>query len=229
MKRSEINSIMREALTFLEESRFYLPPFAFWSPESWRSKGPDCADIVEQQLGWDITDFGGGDFAKMGLFLFTIRNGSPASQEDPMAKSYAEKVLIVEPDQITPTHFHFFKMEDIINRGGGELCIQLWNSNEAKQLADSGVSVKVDGITREFEPGGILRLQPGESVCLHQFLYHKFWAEGSRVLVGEVSRVNDDRTDNHFLEPLGRFPEIEEDEAPLHLLTTDYTNFYTAT
>jgi D-lyxose ketol-isomerase len=54
--------------------------------------------------------------------------------------------------------------------------------------------------------------------------YHSFWGEpgNGRVLVGEVSKVNDDRTDNHFLDPVGRFPEIEEDEEPLYLLAMDY-------
>ncbi len=42
------------------------------------------------------------------------------------------------------------------------------------------------------------------------------------MLVGDVFRVNDDRIDNYFLEKAGRFPEIEEDEPALHLLTKDY-------
>ena len=33
---------------------------------------------------------------------------------------------------------------------------------------------------------------------------------------------NDDNTDNRFYEPLGRFPEIEEDEPPYRLLCTEY-------
>jgi len=37
-----------------------------------------------------------------------------------------------------------------------------------------------------------------------------------------VNRVNDDRIDNHFFGAVGRFPEIEEDEEPLYLLTKDY-------
>jgi hypothetical protein len=50
--------------------------------------------------------------------------------------------------------------------------------------------------------------------------------EGGRVLVGEVSMVNDDRTDNRFFESIGRFPQIMEDEPPLHLLTMDYAKYY---
>ncbi len=46
-----------------------------------------------------------------------------------------------------------------------------------------------------------------------------------KVLVGEVSAVNDDHTDNRFLEKLGRFPEIAEDVQPGHLLVGDYDKF----
>lgn len=226
MKRSEINAIMSDALEFLQRMSFLLPPFAEWTPEQWRQKGPEVSEIVESQLGWDITDFGSGDFAKVGLFIFTVRNGTFEELEKPMGKTYAEKVLIVREDQVTPTHFHFQKMEDIINRGGGELVIQLWNSRPDKSLADTAVTVSVDGVRRTVPPGGTIMLQPGESVCLPQLLFHKFWGRGGTVLVGEVSRVNDDRIDNHFHEPVGRFPVIEEDTAPLHLLTIDYATHY---
>ena len=67
---------------------------------------------------------------------------------------------------------------------------------------------------------------PSESITLAPYCYHKFWGVGGRVLVGEVSKVNDDNTDNRFLEPVGRFPAIEEDEVPLHLLVNDYGRYY---
>lgn len=47
-------------------------------------------------LGWDLTDFGSGDFARRGLFLFTMRNG--AARRD--AKPYAEKIMIDRPAYI---------------------------------------------------------------------------------------------------------------------------------
>ena len=75
------------------------------------------------------------------------------------------------------------------------------------------------------QPGETVRLAPGESICLEQRCYHKFWGQG-RVLVGEVSLVNDDQQDNRFYEPIGRFPEIEEDVPPLHLLCNDYARYY---
>jgi D-lyxose ketol-isomerase len=227
MKRSEINQIMHSADAFIRQQGFYLPPFAYWSPEDWRKKGPEVREIVENHLGWDITDFGQGDFKKFGLFLFTLRNGSPDNWKSLKGKLYAEKIMIVENEQITPMHFHWNKMEDIINRGGGNLMIQLFNATPDEKLdVDNQIHLSVDSILRSFDPGDVLTLTPGESVSLPQYCYHKFWAADGRVLVGEVSMVNDDNTDNRFLEPIGRFSTIEEDEAPLYLLCNEYDRYY---
>jgi D-lyxose ketol-isomerase len=117
-------------------------------------------------------------------------------------------------------------VEDIINRGGGKLAIQVYNSTADERLADSDMTVSLDGVTRTVKAGDIVVLSPGESITIPNRLYHKFWGEGSRVLIGEVSLVNDDNTDNRFYEPVGRFPAIEEDEPPLYLLCTDYPRYY---
>lgn len=226
MKRSEINTIMRAAETFIRSMGFYLPPFAFWTPREWMARGEECREIVENGLGWDITDFGRGDYQRCGLFLFTIRNGHPRNWETLQGKLYAEKIMIAEVDQVTPLHFHWRKTEDIINRGGGRLAIQLYNSTEGEELAITSVAVSLDGVVRVVEAGATLILNPGESITLPPRLYHKFWGVGSRVLIGEVSTVNDDQTDNRFYEPVGRFPEIEEDEPPLYLLTSDYMRYW---
>ena len=53
------------------------------------------------------------------------------------------------------------------------------------------------------------------------------WIDGGDVLIGEVSTVNDDETDNIFREPIGRFSNIEEDVAPTHLLVSDYDTWLT--
>jgi D-lyxose ketol-isomerase len=227
MKRCEINAIMRSADEFIRQHGFYLPPFAYWSPADWASKGQEVREIVECHLGWDITDFGLGDFKRYGLFLFTIRNGSPENRRSMTGKQYAEKIMIVETGQMTPMHFHWSKMEDIINRGGGRLMIQLYNATPDEVLDKARpVLLSVDGVSRSFKPGEVLELKPGESVSLPQRCYHQFWADGERVLVGEVSLVNDDFTDNRFLEPTGRFPTVEEDVPPLYLLCNDYERYF---
>jgi D-lyxose ketol-isomerase len=227
MKRSKINQVMRESLAFLAEHQFLLPPFATWTAADWQGKGPEVREIVDQQLGWDITDFGSGDFNRMGLFLFTIRNGAFADLGNPLGKSYCEKIMIVRERQITPEHFHYQKMEDIINRGGGNLVIRMWNATDDERQADTPVTVSMDGVRVTVPAGGTVTLAPGESVTLPQRNYHTFWGEPGKgtVLVGEVSCVNDDHVDNHFLSA-PRFAEIDEDEQPIHLLYNDYGTYY---
>jgi D-lyxose ketol-isomerase len=229
MKRSEVNAIIQQSLDFVEKKhQFLLPPFAHWTLKNWKSKGEECREIIEQQLGWDITDFGSGDYAKVGLAIITIRNGTFAEAKKGLGKSYAEKILLVEEEQITPTHFHFQKMEDIINRGGGELVIQLWNSTPDEQLDKATpVVVSMDGVRLTVKPGDTVTLAPGDSITLPTRLYHKFWGRKGKgkILVGEVSRVNDDYVDNRFYDKVGRFADIEEDVEPLFLLYDDYKKY----
>lgn len=227
MKRSEINAIMERAAETIAAHGFALPPFAWWTPEAFRARAGQAARVIEARLGWDITDYGGGDFDRMGLVLFTLRNGRRADLRAGGGMCYAEKLLISAQDQLSPMHRHIVKAEDIINRGGATLAVQLYGSDEAGGFAeDRGgavlSAVLSDGIARPFAPGEVLRLAPGQSVTLMPGDWHAFWGEGGTVLVGEVSTVNDDLTDNVFREPLGRFAEIEEDEAPAHLLVSDY-------
>ena len=177
-------------------------------------------------MGWDITDFGHGDYQKDGLFLFTVRNGGPENVKTMKGKLYCEKIMIVDVNQRTPMHFHWNKVEDIINRGGGKLAIKLYNSTPDGALADTDVTVNMDGVQHVLKAGSTVVLDPGDSITLTSGLYHEFWGAESRVLVGEVSLVNDDRTDNRFFEPVGRFPKIEEDESPLYLLTEDVAKYY---
>lgn len=221
MKRSEINALQSEAVRFFKKHSFYLPPWAYWSRDDWIRNADAVSEIVESKLGWDLTDFGLGDFYKTGLLLFTIRNGKA---DDPHGKNYAEKIMIVREEQITPWHFHWNKTEDIINRGGGNLVLELATATDDGKLANTLVLVSTDGIHRTVDAGGKLILRPGESITLPPYLYHTFYGEKGTgtVLVGEVSKVNDDDTDNRFLEPVGRFPVIKEDEPVLYYLCNEY-------
>lgn len=223
MKRSEINQLISSSIEFFNEMNFKLPPWAYWTPEEWKGKNDTSSEIVDNMLGWDLTDFGSGDFHKQGLILFTIRNGN--QQKD--KKIYAEKIMIVEENQETPMHYHWSKMEDIINRGGGNLMIDLNKSDKNDEFSTEDFEVKIDGIKRTVSPGETVTLTPGESICLKQGIYHRFYGEEGKgkVLVGEVSAVNDDSTDNRFYVPAGRFPDIIEDEKPLHLLASDLKKY----
>ncbi|MDU6924516.1 D-lyxose/D-mannose family sugar isomerase [Franconibacter helveticus] len=223
MKRSAINEILGHTRQFFSRHDVHLPPFASFSPAKWRQlNAHDWREVFDLKLGWDVTAFGGQDFAAQGLTLFTLRNGSPDGA--PYAKCYAEKIMHVRDGQLTPLHFHWRKREDIINRGGGNLIIELWGSDEFEQTTVNDVTVVIDGCRQTHAAGSQLRLSPGESICLTPGLYHSFWGEAGfgDVLVGEVSSVNDDDRDNRFLKPLARFNTIEEDETAQLLLCNDY-------
>jgi len=221
MRRSEINIIIARAKEILKNHQFYLPEWATWKPADWKAKYGVCSEIIDNKLGWDITDFGRNEYESCGLFLFTIRNGNPAKDN----KKYCEKIMVAGDNQETPMHFHWQKTEDIINRGGGNLIMELHNAARDETPENTPVTVSIDGILTTVAAGGKVVLRPGQSICLKPFLYHRFYGEGENVLIGEVSSVNDDAGDNRFYEEVGRFPRIEEDEPPLHLLVSDYPDY----
>lgn len=218
MKRSEINAIIKEARAFFASQNFNLPQWIDWSEEEWKTKGTECAEIKRNGLGWDVTDFATGNFNDIGLTAITVRNGNLKYDR----KTYCEKLMMVRVNQVTPIHFHWKKMEDIINRAGGDLCMKLWKADEAEALTNEDVVVQIDGVTTTVKAGELLRLKPGASISFEPYVYHTFWAEGAPCMVGEVSTVNDDENDNRFLEPLGRFSEIVEDEPKYRLLCNEY-------
>jgi D-lyxose ketol-isomerase len=228
MKRSELNEIIREGEKFIASFGFKLPEFANWSVDDWKRNKPRAGEVIRARLGWDITDFGRGKFCKCGLAIFTLRNGDPADLPTGKGKLYAEKILMFKHDQVCPFHFHWHKMEDIINRGGGDLYVQVYNSNPEEGVAETPVTLSKDGTRTVFDAGTQIRVQPGESVSLPPTVYHKLWGWRHDVMVAEVSLVNDDDTDNRFLEPVGRFAQIEEDEAPMFLLRDDYERYWEA-
>lgn len=221
MKRSKVNEILTEAQAFMQSHGVVLPPFADWSPE--RIRQEDASTIRARGLGWDITDYGQGRFDELGLTLFTTRNGDLADLSAGRGMLYAEKIMISRRDQLSPMHRHVVKAEDIINRGGGTLVIELFASQPDGSInRNADITVASDGMPVTLPAGGRLQLAPGQSVTLMPGDWHAFWAEGADVLIGEVSTVNDDLTDNVFEMDIGRFSEIEEDTDPLRLLVSDY-------
>lgn len=228
MKRSEINAIIARAEADFAQAGFHLPSFGCRAPGDWQSvPRAELDDIRATALGWDVTDFGDGEFLKKGLTLFTMRNGVAAG--GPMNRPYAEKIMVARRDQLTPMHRHASKIEDIINRsslgGNGRLALKFFAMDEKGSLVrDRSLVVNFDGRARELAPGTVVELLPGESVTVFPGTFHAFWGEGGDVVIGEVSTINDDAVDNFFPDfaPIGRFPTIEEDEAPYRLIVTDY-------
>ncbi len=226
MKRSEINKALKELEAMCKKHCFYLPAFCHFTPEDWNKAGHEYDEVRECKLGWDITDYGLGNFDKLGFSLITIRNGNRTIPEK-YPKVYAEKLLYLKEGQYAPNHFHWFKTEDIINRGGGNVLIRVYNSlpnEEIDRITD--VTVHVDGKCFTVPAGTQIRLKPGESIFVPQGMYHDFSVEAGTgaVLLGEVSQCNDDENDNRFEPPMGRFPTIEEDEEPYRLLCNEYPN-----
>ena len=222
MKRSQINAAIRDMEQLIEENGFRLPPFCLWTPEEWKNKGPEYDEIRDNMLGWDITDYGEGQFEKVGFCLFTLRNGNTSMNK--YTKTYAEKLLMLYEGQYSPMHFHYKKMEDIINRGGGNALIRVYNSTPSYELDSTDVKVNSDGREYCVPAGTQILLTPGESISIYPYMYHDFEVEAGTgsVLLGEVSMCNDDTQDNHFYKKLDRFPAIEEDETPYRLLCSEY-------
>jgi hypothetical protein len=224
MKRSEINRIIGEGIEFLSSRRYPLPPQAFWSLEEWHENRDKVSELNQRRIGWDLTDFGSGEYEKTGLLLYTLSNGVISRAEKPVDQPYANKLLIVGDGQLTPLHHHRSKMEDIINLGGGNLRIRIYNVGEDDRVDDHSLfEILHNGLWETFAAGAEITLRPGERIRLDPHHYHEFRGESGqgKVLAEEVSSVNDDAVDNVFVEKLNRFPEITEDQAPEYLLGTE--------
>jgi len=219
LKRSEVNSILRNAADFFDSFGNFLPPQAKWSMDEWLAHNKEMAPAIKGAVGWDIFK-PAPDFAKEGLTLYTLTNGYPGNYQ-----VYAEKLLMATPGQVTPMHYHGIKQEDIICAGGANMHIQLYWAASERQLADKPVEVVLNSRVRTVQPGEELVLVPGERITLTPKMFHRFWADPSAKTPGfirEVSMVNDDTSDNYFLDELGRFAEVIEDEPILWPLSSDY-------
>jgi D-lyxose ketol-isomerase len=229
LNRARVEASIAIAKVVFRHFHVALPPFAQWTTADWDQAGPDYQEARDCALGWDVTDFGSNDFTHIGRTLFTLRNGNIHDPRYP--KSYAEKLILDPEGQRAPAHFHRTKREDIINRGGGNICVQLTSTDAHDQPAKTPLVVVVDGCRRTIASGETVRLTPGESLCIPPRTIHQFWGEagtGYRIdgvgytVSGEVSSVCDDVTDNFFFADLTRYPRIVEDAPRLHYLCNEY-------
>ena len=223
MKRSEINSSIAWAKDLLDRNNIRLPALAYWSPDDLRKMGMRLDTVRKLELGWDITDFGSGDFDRSGAVLYTVRNG--LADDPSVGVPYCEKYIVMKDGQHLPNHYHVFKSEDIINRAGGDISVRLWNADpKSGKMLDTDVHVMMDGIENIVAPGEEIVVRKGESITLAPYIAHVFGPKQGTgdCIIGEVSKVNDDHTDNFFLDPIARFADIEEDEPPVHLLCNEY-------
>ena len=219
LTRSEANSILRNACEFFSGFGKFLPPQATWSVDQWLAHKEEMAPAIKGAVGWDIFK-PSPDFSKEGLTLYTISNGYPGSYQ-----VYAEKLLMSTPGQVCPMHYHGIKQEDIICFGGANMHMVLYWAASEKEFSDKPIEAIVNGGLKTIRPGEEIVFTPGERITLPPRLFHRFWADPNSPSPGfirEVSMVNDDRTDNYFVDELGRFAEVIEDEPILWPLCSDY-------
>ena len=223
MKRSEINGAIAWAKDLLHRNNIHLPAMAYWNMDEWKANAGRLDTVRKVMLGWDITDFGTNDFPTVGAVLYTVRNGL---MDDPdVGVPFCEKYIVMKEGQRLPKHYHVFKTEDIINRAGGVLVVYLWNADPATgEQLDTDVHVYMDGIEHVFKPGEPIEVHPGNSISLTPYIAHIFGPKPGcgDLVVGEVSKVNDDNTDNYFMEPTSRFADVDEDEPIVHPLCNEY-------
>lgn len=223
MKRSELNGWIDEALAFFDSFHFLVPAWARWSPGQWNRAGGVPDEIRDCQLGWDITTFGSGDFKKMGLILLTTRNGLLVSAP---GKNYPKALRRKDHDgprraghSAPLPHAEAGGYHQPRQRQPGDRTLAGRSGKEA--ASGHGVHRPGGRFPAQTSAGGKVVLSPGESVCLSPCHAHLFYGDGD-VMVGEVSRVNDDFTDNCFVDGMPRFDQIEEDEPARYLLGIDY-------
>lgn len=225
MKRSEINRQIEWAIGACKRLGFHLPAFAFWTEKDWEEKKEHTEHMVSVCQGWDVTDYNSEDFDKIGAVLFTLRNGN--IYDPSKGTPYCEKIIAMKAGQMLPMHFHYSKTEDIINRCGGTLCVRVYNSRpEAEGFAvdtESDVHIRLDGVPVSIPAGGMVEVKNGDSITLFPYIYHEFYAkpEDGDLIVGEVSSINDDSKDNHFVSVKGLSP-IVEDEPAVYPLCNGY-------
>ena len=225
MKRSHINAAIRWAEAQLAQQHIALPRYASWNLSQWQqATGLDALRVL--MLGWDVTDFGTGHFDETGAVLYTLRNGS--LKNPALGVPYCEKLIVMADGQRLPCHYHVAKTEDIIVRAGGPLQLFLWQVDpETGKTTDAEITVRTDGLSVTVMPGEPLYIDPGNSITLTPYMAHVFGpASGTDAILGEVSAVNDDTTDNYFLEPVSRFAQIEEDEPIEHPLCNEYATLF---
>ena len=106
------------------------------------------------------------------------------------------------------------------------MIIQVYAKGEdGAPCKNSNVTLFCDGERRTVPAGSLIEVKNGDSVTLPPYVYHRFYTKTGTgdIVVGEVSKINDDNTDNIFASDSGnRFCEIIEDEPIYRLLVNEY-------
>ena len=225
MKRSGINKQIGEAINIIEKSGIVLPYHAHWSLGSWYQNRNLAEELRKRAIGWNITDFGSGNFSKTGVILYTPSNGifDPVTNK-PIDQTYAHRYFILRDGQEIMTEHHQTKIEDIIVFAGAQLKVEVHNVGPNEELdREKEVKIMRNGIWESYTPGTVITLVPGERIRFEPRHYHRPCGHGGTVLIEEVSMVTDDLKESRHLpeeKPMA-FAQIEEDEQPIYLLCTE--------
>lgn len=224
MRRSELDTIIEDSRAIMARHGQILPPYAGWTPAQWHAMAQETRAMRARGLGWNVATFGDGSFAQSGIVVFTTRMGDHADLPSGRGKLYGEKIIVCRDGQRVPHHYHRVKTEDFVNRGGGTLVIDLIRVDVTGAALDQPIDLDRDGVMIRVPARTTLRLAPGEGITLEPYIAHAFSAENGDIVCGEVSLVNDDTTDNYFLETVP--PQtIVEDAAARHCIVADYSSF----
>lgn len=175
-------------------------------------------------FGWNIVEFEAGAFFKSGIAVFTLRMGDYHGLPRGEGRLYGEKAFVLFEGQSVPHHYHRVKTEDLINRGGGILGVNLVKVDAEGRPRPDDVTLERNGMMVTVPANTTLHLEPGESIVLVPGVAHAFLGV-SEVLCGEISLANDDATDNYFLQPLPTPSPIIEDVPARHVVLADYRSF----
>jgi D-lyxose ketol-isomerase len=209
MKRSQINAALQAARDLLARCQWDLPEWADWSEAEHAANPAVSACLYAQELGWDVTDFGQGDFEARGVTSFCIRNGEPALLSN---QPGCEHLHFVADGQIWPFHAHKAKREEITVRCGGNLMVAFTRHGSFEDAP-----VWIDGSPINDPYSRFIRLSPGQSISIPCGLQHSLWSEPNSgpTLFSETSTSRNDRSDSFFLEEQTRFLPIDEDQPKL--------------
>ena len=117
----------------------------------------------------------------------------------------------------------------MLEKRGGILLIRVFNSLPDGSVDRSGdVRILMDGIESTVPAGTDVEITRGNSMTIYPGLFHLFTAKpgSGDLIVGEVSSVNDDRTDNYFEEERPRYIPVEEDCRMLFPLCNEYGKLF---
>ena len=126
MKRSRVNEIIREADAFIRSFGYVMPPFAYWTPDELQGAPAAPASSTPGSAGTSPTT-ARATSTSSACSCSPCATAAPPISPRGSGMLYAEKIMISRKDQLSPMHRHDVKAEDIINRGGGTLVLELFS------------------------------------------------------------------------------------------------------